>query len=257
MHGDTPDVVVYAQHTYGEQRAWRDVEQEDGRPVVYVARGSHASYFEDGFHTTEAWYDLADGKRKAPELTLEILEGDGPGWARWPGRWGDTQPRLPGGLQQPSPTGPGVKKQWSNPDSLLDDARTPERKPAAAAPEVTIARHGDWMRITFDFERHDPPPRSLVVTVNSRDEAGVPPRTYTFALEDTRRGTLDTRIPTDPKKHYDVYTSTTAGDPPVPSDSTLTELDPVGEKPATPFLAGVAQQIGKVFAWVRGHLERR
>ena len=78
---------------------------------------------------------------------------------------------------------------------------------------MTIARNGDWMRITFDFERHDPPPRSLVVTVNSRDEAGVPPRTYTFTLEDTGSGTLNTRIPTDPTKHYDVYTSTTRGRP--------------------------------------------
>ena len=47
-----------------------------------------------------------------PELTLEILDGDGPVGAL-AGRWGDTQPRLPGGLQQPSPTGPGAKAQWS------------------------------------------------------------------------------------------------------------------------------------------------
>ena len=57
----------------------------------------------------------------------------------------------------------------------------------------------------------------------------MPPRTYTFTLEDTMSGTLNTRIPTDPSKHYDVYTSTTAGDPPVPSESTLTLLDPVGQ----------------------------
>jgi hypothetical protein len=120
---------------------------------------------------------------------------------------------------------------------------------------VTIARNGDWMRITFDFERHDPPPRSLIVTVNSRDETGVPPRTYTFSLEDTGSGTLNTRIPTDPAKHYDVYTSTSAGDPPVPSESTLTLLDPVGEA-KHPALQGVAQGLGKVFAWIRGHLKR-
>ena len=113
------------------------------------------------------------------------------------------------------------------------------------------------MRITFDFERHDPPPRSLVVTVNSRDEDGVPPRTYTFTLQDTQSGTLNTRIPTDPAKHYDVYTSTTAGDPPMPSASVLTELDPVGKVMSTPFLQGVAQGFGRVVAWLRGHLKRR
>ena len=127
---------------------WTDVEHDDGHPVVYVARGSDASYFEAGFHTTEAWYDIADGKRKTPELTLEILDGDGPGWARWPGRWGDTQPRLPGGLQQPSPTGPGAKAQWSEARHAArqgDHAAARTRR--AEAPDVTIARNGDWMRI--------------------------------------------------------------------------------------------------------------
>ena len=257
MHDDEPDLAVYAQHTHAEKRPWHEVKKADGHPLVFVARGSHASYFEAGFHTTEAWYDLADGKRKSPEPALEILDGDGPGWASWPGRWGDTQPRLPGGLHQPSPTGPGAKEQWRTPDWLLEKARVVQHGQAAEAPEVAIARAGEWMRITFDFERRDPAPHSLVVTVNSRDEAVVPPRTYTFTLEDTQSGTLTTRIPTDPEKHYDVYTSTTAGDPPEPSESTLTELDPVGSIRGTPFFQSVAQGLGRVFAWLRGHLKRR
>jgi hypothetical protein len=257
MHDDEPDLAVYAQHTHAEKRVWRDVEKAGTHPVVYVARGSHASYFERGFHTTEAWYDLADGKRKSPQLELEILEGDGPGWALWPGRWGDTQPRLPGGVHQPSPTGPGAKAQWADPGVLLDSARTPERRAAPDAPEVTVTRAGDLMRIDFDFERHDPPPRSLVVTVNSRDEDGVPPRTYTFSLEDTASGRLNTRIPTDPAKHYDVYTSTTAGDPPVPSESTLTELAPAGAlQQAVPLPQRLLLKLSGVVAWVRGHLRR-
>jgi len=56
--------------------------------------------------------------------------------------------------------------------------------------------------------------------------------------------------------HYDVYTSTTAGDPPVPSESTLTELDPVGPRTGPPLLLSVAQGLGRVFAWGRGHLKR-
>ena len=187
MHDDEPDLAVYAQHTHAEKRPWHEVKTLEGHPLVFVARGSHASYFEAGFHTTEAWYDLADGKRKSPDLELEILEGDGPGWARWTGRWGDTQPRLPGGVHQPSPTGPGAKKQWTDPAAILDTARVPERRDAPEGPEIAITRAGDWMRIDFDFERAAQPPRSLVVTVNSRDEDGVPPRTYTFTLEDTRQ----------------------------------------------------------------------
>jgi hypothetical protein len=165
---------------------------------------------------------------------------------------------LPGGIQQPSPTGPGAKKQWADPASLLDSARTPQRREAPEGPEVAISRVGDWMRIEFDFERVAQPPRALIVTVNSRDEDGVAPRTYTFTLEDTISGTLKTRIPTDPTRHYDVYTSTTAGDPPVPSESTLTELDPVGSGPPKPPLGQkIALAFSKVVAWVRGHLPGR
>ncbi|MEA2194793.1 MAG: hypothetical protein QOG42_1227 [Solirubrobacteraceae bacterium] len=67
--GDVPDVAVYAQHRHGEKRAWKDVEKLAGRPDtpdVNVCRGSHASYIEKGYHQSEAFYDLADGKRPAP-----------------------------------------------------------------------------------------------------------------------------------------------------------------------------------------------
>src|SRR5438552_37275 len=83
---DEPDLAVYAQHRYAEKRPWPAVQKAAGRPdtaVVYVARGSHASYFEPGFHTTEAWYDLADGKRAAPPTRLEIVDGV-EGWSAWP-----------------------------------------------------------------------------------------------------------------------------------------------------------------------------
>lgn len=116
-----PDIAVYAQHRFGEMRRWADIEKlaaEPDRPVIYVARGSHASYFEAGFHQTEAWYDLADGRREAPKLRLEILGTDEPPWTRWPGRWGDTLPRQKD-LESDSPTGPGAKKQWTAPDKLL------------------------------------------------------------------------------------------------------------------------------------------
>src|SRR3954451_21939415 len=86
-----PDVAVYAQHAYAEQRDWDDVAKEDGRPVVFVARGSHGSYFEPGMHTTEVFYDIADGARDTPELALEVLDGNDPPWTRWPGVWGATR----------------------------------------------------------------------------------------------------------------------------------------------------------------------
>ena len=108
IHDGAPDLAVYAQHRQAEKRPWAQVTKVPGdpnRPMVYVARGSHASYFEPGFHQTEAWYDLADGKRNSPRTTLEIVTDDEPAWIAWPGVWGDTRARV-GGIDQPSPQGP-------------------------------------------------------------------------------------------------------------------------------------------------------
>jgi hypothetical protein len=41
-----PRRAGYAGHGSGFKREWARVEQKDGRPLVYVARGSHAAYFE-------------------------------------------------------------------------------------------------------------------------------------------------------------------------------------------------------------------
>ena len=145
--------------------------------------------------------------------------------------WGDTRARV-GGIDQPSPKGPSAHASWTNPDGALATAWEPQRKDAIAAPAVVIARDRGRMRVDFDFTRRAPPPRPRPrcrSRSTRRDEAGVPPRTYTFQLAQTRRGTLATDVPLDPAKHYDVYASTTSGDPPIPSESMLTELDPAGK----------------------------
>ena len=260
MHDGAPDLAVYAQHRQAEKRPWAQVTRVPGdpnRPMVYVARGSHASYFEPGFHQTEAWYDLADGKRNSPRCTLEIVGDDEPSWLAWPGVWGDTRARV-GGIDQPSPRGPAAHDSWTNPDGALATAWEPQRKTAVAAPTVVIARVQGRMRVDFDFTRNAtaPPPASLQVTVNSRDEAGVPPRTYTFQLVQTRRGTLVTDVPLDPAKHYDIYASTTSGDPPIPSESVLTELGPAGKVARVPFAEQALGSFGRMVARIRGQLRR-
>lgn len=236
IQDDQPDLAVYAQHRYAEKRPWPEVKRAPGRPdapLVYPARGSHASYFEPGLYETEAWFDIADGKRRTPELELEVVEDDAPPWIGWPGMWGDTEPSIPG-VEQPSPPGPARHAQWDDPKTLLETAVIRAAERPAEAPQVAIARRDGRLYVSYDFTRRvGPEPVKLVVTVNSVDERGVPPRTFTFGVESTTSGELGTQLALAPDRHYDIYVSVSAAAQAkgLPSDSTLIQLDPVGEQP--------------------------
>jgi hypothetical protein len=252
---------VYAQHRLAEQRPWVQVSRKPDSPdtpLVYVARGSHASYFERGYHETEVWYDMADGRREAPALALEIVGDADPPWIVWPGRWGDTRPRHPP-IDQPSPTGPGAHKHWNDPRVLLDASRPSARPPAAAAPEVTVTRKDGRLRLDYDFsKRAGPEPQKLIVTVNSSDEHTIPPRTFNFTVESTLRGSVDTRLTLSETQEYDVYVSTQDASG-KPSESKLTMLYPAGSK-GHGLPPGVHQTLkvaGHAVAWIRGIVERR
>jgi hypothetical protein len=193
-HGaDEPDVAVYAQHAYASQRGWPAVEKVDGRPVVYSARGSHASYFKPGLYDTAAWFDVADGEGRRPELTLEVLGRSEPPWAHWPGRWGDTTPRAPWlakllpflkGVEADSPIGPGPHLQWTNPDDLL--VKATERVDPHGKLPVRIDQLGRRLRVAYDLGGQGSIAVSwLVVNVRSKD---VPPRSFTIHVGRKRKG---------------------------------------------------------------------
>jgi len=258
IEGDVPDIAVYAQHRHGEKRDWEDVEKlrdSPDTPIAYIARGSHAAYFEPGYHQTEAWYDIADGNRPAPRLALEIVDDAAHAWMRWPGRWGDTTPRDRGAdLDQSAPTGPGTKKHWRDPNRLLDSARRSVPRTAPSAPDVKITRgRGHRLQIAYDFTSRTIAPRALIVTVNSRNEKGVPPMTHTFDEVATRpAGMIDTDVELHPERHYDVYASTVAGEPPQPSASRLTEIDPIAGDERPPLGQRIARFLGRLVATIRG-----
>jgi hypothetical protein len=227
-HGGEPDLAVYAQHVHAEEASWADVEKlpdNPDTPVIYVARGSHASYFNEGYHETEAWFDIADGKRKTPKLELDIIGDDVPGWLRWRGRWGDTKARIPW-IEQPSPQGPIAHSQWNDPKKLLKKVKTHARPAPRAAPDVQVERKDQHLSLGFDFSKVvGPRPERLVVTVNSRDDK-LPPRTFTFAIESAVRGTIDTRVELHDDQHYDIAISTTDSEG-RPSESMQAMIDPV------------------------------
>ncbi len=254
--GERPDLAVYAQHRQAGKASWGDVEKDKSNPdtpLVYVARGSHASYFHAGHHETEVWYDIADGLRKTPKLTLEIIPEDLPGWLQWRGHWGDTQPRIPG-LHQPSPRGPLPHKQWNDPKKLVDDAVSAVRSPALPPPEVRIERPGGRMLLHFDFSgREGARPERLVVTANSASDK-LPPQTYTFALEPAVRGSLQTDIELVQGKQYDIYVSVVAADG-RPSESVL--VDPGGTPPKRKPWQRPLLALGRLVARLRGRFSRR
>lgn len=137
-----PDRAEYSQHESGQWRAWGDVEKADGgdRPVVYVAAGSHASYFRSGEFELVPYFawDIADGNGKTLSPQVEVIPeleqaGEAFSWLAFPGRWGEQTgaslclPAIPGVFSPtghrdgpPGPAYQGVK--WDDPANWLTAA---------------------------------------------------------------------------------------------------------------------------------------
>jgi hypothetical protein len=127
-----PTRVVYAQHGGGERADWDDdkLSKEDGHPVVYVARGAHASFFEQNTYLGLAENGTGFGcettkgphRRFALEAIVVPHEPAGPddpyAWLGFSGRWGEFQRSEWNG-----PTGPNVKTSWYEPVSWSERVR--------------------------------------------------------------------------------------------------------------------------------------
>ncbi len=182
--GQAPDLAVFAQHKHAEQHAWDQVERLGDQPVVYPARGSHASYFSSGAHWTGDWFDFADGRRPGPALTLHVIADalGADGWAIWPGSWGGTQPPPDdvNPLDASSPRGPGGHAQYRDPDALLQTAIAHEAAlappPAGAAPapapSITTTAVGDDLHVAYDV--HVDHPTGLVVAIGDPNDPQPP-----------------------------------------------------------------------------------
>ncbi|MBA2519791.1 MAG: Vps62-related protein [Chloroflexia bacterium] len=119
-----PTRVVYAQHAGGETANWEDakIDKEGDRPIVYVAAGSHASFYGPG--TWLGWgqdgaglgCDVTTGPwdRVAPEVRLIPEEITGPAdpfaWTTFRGRWGERDTWVYNG-----PRGPNLSHSWAEP----------------------------------------------------------------------------------------------------------------------------------------------
>ncbi len=144
---------------------WDDLElcaSPDGDvPVVYVGRGSHASFAKRGEHWTMPPLppDYSDGKGPLVRPALEVLTDESPGWVQWPGRWGSSES---------SPTGPSQKRQWLDPAAFHKEAGgvtrgrirkiepPPPDQPPPPAPKLTFERVADQVVVKYEFPRKLP-----------------------------------------------------------------------------------------------------
>jgi hypothetical protein len=90
-----PVGAAYARHNSGEYRLWKDLEKEGTHPKVYIAKGSHAAYFEKGIKIIKILnnyipFDITSdkGEKGLPPYLFPISENSGPPWLYFGGNWG-------------------------------------------------------------------------------------------------------------------------------------------------------------------------
>jgi hypothetical protein len=167
--------VVAAQHNGGERCDWTHVQRtSDGRPIVYPAVGTHATYFSSGTHLVSgsALFDYANAG--GPHTTPGVINigSNPPGWVSWPGMWGNSAGSFP------SPKAPIQQgDKWDNPTTwasgvsgctegqtypltrVAPGATLPQIAPhaqivAPPIPTIRVHRLSKTLEIEYVFGRH-------------------------------------------------------------------------------------------------------
>jgi hypothetical protein len=207
--GGVPDAVTYAQHDGGERCSWAGVEKgAQGAPIVYVARGSHASLLHKGRHSAPIVPDECDAKGPLVRPSLEELTAP---WAAWPGFWGSTKAGSP--LESPSPPGPSQHDQYTDPLSKHNAADDCQARAASAIrmaavpapPRPKLDARVEGGHAVVDWRLPDPPPgtpepATLVLSLDSKAD-DLPPATYNTKV-DGKSGSETLPPAIEPGKHY-------------------------------------------------------
>lgn len=199
---ERPVRAVFTQHREAEVQPWERVVKHGARPLVYVARGSHANYFGAGTHWTGHWVDRADGKGPRIDPALEIVETDTPRWLHWPGHWGDT--KASGPLDSNSPTSPASRRHWKDPLALIQQATPTRPAPRTPPPKATVRREQDTLVVAYEAD----PAATQLVVANRPAGSEEPAQVTTIELASPRG---EVTIPAQ-SGDDDVWTSAVAPD---------------------------------------------
>ncbi len=139
---ERPQLVGLSSHCGGQRRAWRDAPKRGSRPVVYVAKGSHANYFTMGDQRVSASAEpllrrcfgaeflaiykaygvpLVDhtGAGRVVRPSVVPVTVSQPEWMRFRGTWGEDRyigfPNVEPFRNGASPVGPAFHDQWRRP----------------------------------------------------------------------------------------------------------------------------------------------
>jgi MYXO-CTERM domain-containing protein len=116
---------VYAQHSGAERCDAASIERRDGRPVVYAAHGSHASYFHAGTRD-RLWpdpNDESDGRGLATFAPVVTITKTSPAWMEDPKLWGDSRASRFIPPEQDSPPGPVFQPTRWDAETFAANAR--------------------------------------------------------------------------------------------------------------------------------------
>jgi hypothetical protein len=157
-----PVEAVYAQHSGAERCAFSEITTRAGRPVVFAAHGSHASYARASARD-RLWpdpNDEADGRGVLVRPRLVEITATSPPFMRRSTPWGDSRASRFVPFEQSSPPGPAFQPdRWDDPAAFAASARPcqagcdeigecdgPEKALTAAAIIAPLAAIALWWR---------------------------------------------------------------------------------------------------------------
>ena len=220
--GELPDAATFVRHGDAVALGWDQVELAptggEGSPVVYPARGCHASLPRPGSHPAPVLPDHNDGLGPQVRPRLVPIGDDGPGWVLWPGRWGSTRRREH--FEADSPRGPRAGAQWWDPAELHAEAApweggpaswTGARLPAAEraagervapagappTPRLEARQDGELAVVSFGFGAGGGEPARIVAAPDG--DGAEPVATQTFLVE---RGEGSFSLPLPPGREW-------------------------------------------------------